>query len=261
MENSNVFQMLTSAQTQPAVCKTHGDYEAMSFRVPGKEMQWAGCPKCEKLKVEAETRAMVREVQDQAKIARIEATLGRAAIPTRFRDRSFENYKAENEGQTKALNASKRYAANWDEVTQNGTCLIMAGSPGTGKTHLAIAIAREVMLRNDTAMFVSVIDMMRAVKETYGNSDKTERQVINEFAQPELLIMDEVGRQHGTDTERMIMFDVINARYLACKPTIIITNLTLPELRPALGEATEDRLREGGGRVILFDWSSYRSQV
>ena len=67
--------------------------------------------------------------------------------------------------------------------------------------------------------------MVRAVKETYSrNSERTERQVIADFARPDLLILDEIGRQHGTDTERLIIFDVINARYLQNKPSILITN-------------------------------------
>lgn len=263
MAGSDFLRLLSNLGTKTAECVKHGTFESVGYNVPGAtETRFTDCPVCEQERIEQETKAMVLQVQKDAAKARAEALLGRAAIPPRFLSRSLDNFSTENEGQQRALSSAKRYADNWHENKTNGTSLIMCGAHGTGKTHLAIGIARHVIEAGDSAVFVSVIDMVRAVKETYSrNSERTERQVIADFARPDLLILDEIGRQHGTDTERLIIFDVINARYLQNKPSILITNLTLPELGQALDEATQDRLREGGGRAIQFDWASYRSRV
>ena len=193
--------------------------------------------------------------------ARIETMLGHAAIPKRFLNRTLENYDTTLEGQQKAHRAAVRYATEWRDNLQAGRSLIMCGNPGTGKTHLAVGIAKHIMDEGGTTLFTRVIDMIRTVRETYGrDSTRTERQVIAEYARPDLLILDEVGHQHGSDAERLTLFDVINARYEQCRPTLLITNLSLSGLREYLDDRAQDRLREGGGRVLVFDWQSQRDK-
>ena len=80
------------------------------------------------------------------------------------------------------------------------------------------------------------------------------------FIRPDLLILDEVGVQFGSETEKMILFEIINGRYEQLKPTIVISNLA-DALTDYLGERVVDRLREGGGRMLIFDWPSYRRQA
>ena len=50
----------------------------------------------------------------------------------------------------------------------------------------------------------------------------------------------------------------MNERYLQLKPTVIISNLGAQDIKQAIGEPAFDRLREGGGKVVSFDWGSYR---
>lgn len=260
-EPRRVGELFPVLATEGRSCDTHGPYTAKNVRVPGGRELWTDCPECDRERVEREDRKIMAEMRQQQQQRMNEQLIGRAAIPRRFTDRSLQNYNAENEGQRRALNAATRYAETWRENMEHGTSLIMCGNPGTGKTHLAVGIAKHIMADGGTAMFTRVIDMARTVKECYNrDAVKTERQVIADFARPDLLILDEVGHQHGSDTERMILFDVINARYEACRPIILITNLGLSGLREYLDERAQDRLREGGGRVIVFDWQSQRDK-
>ena len=111
-------------------------------------------------------------------------------------------------------------------------------------------------------MFCRAHEAISAITETYSrDSKKTERQALDEFRKPDLLIIDEVGRQRGTDNERMMLFEIINRRYDDEKPTLLISNLNLEKLRGYIDAATEDRLRERGGRVITFDWESMRGEL
>lgn len=142
-----------------------------------------------------------------------------------------------------------------------GACLIFCGDIGTGKTHLSIGIAHAVLEQGGQAVFTSVRGAVAAVKATWEHgAEKTEPQVLRELVSPDLLILDEVGVQFGSDTEKLIMFDIINGRYEARRPTIIISNLALGELEKFLGARAVDRLREGGGKVVVFDWESYRGR-
>lgn len=257
---ANMFKPLDS---KPANCEKHGDYTSNLVKLPNKpEGAWSGCVQCLQDHVKEQDKQIAQEAHKQQEQMRVNRVLGRAAIPKRFLNRNLSNYKATNEGQAKALSAATRYANEWVNNLQDGRCLIMVGLPGTGKTHLAIGIALEVMEQGYTAMFCRAHEAISAVTETYSrDNNKTERQALDEFRKPDLLIIDEVGRQRGTDNERMMLFEIINRRYDDEKPTLLISNLNLEKLRGYIDAATEDRLRESGGRVITFDWASMRGEL
>ena len=64
--------------------------------------------------------------------------------------------------------------------------------------------------------------------------------------------------QFGSDTEKMFMFDIIDGRYENMKPTILISNLNREGVAEIIGERVIDRLRDGGGECLSFDWESGR---
>ena len=85
--------------------------------------------------------------------------------------------------------------------------------------------------------------------------------VIDAFASPDLLILDEVGVQFGSEFEKQLLFDVLNERYEKLKPSILLSNIPSEQLSDYLGERVTDRLRENGGALIGFNWDSYRKNL
>lgn len=241
-------------QTNVGNCEKHGRYQTMF--IGGK---WSGCVQCgfeaDRAKEAAEREAWRGEL----KAREWQAKWGRAAIPERFKSRKLDNYQPTcMEGAT-ALKTAQEYACNFDEALANGRCLIFSGDVGTGKTHLAVGIAQSVMEAGRQAVFSSVLAAVRSVKDTYSKgSEKTEAQAIRDLVEPDLLILDEVGVQFGSDAEKIILFQIINGRYEACKPTIVISNLAAPDLEAYLATRSFDRLREGGGKLVAFTWKSFR---
>ena len=181
-----------------------------------------------------------------------------AAIPERFRDRTLDSYIAKTTGQKDALAFAKEYAENFDEVLQTGRSCIFVGKPGTGKTHLAIGIALSIMQQQQSALFVTVQRLIRRVKDSWHTKEETESEVIDAYASPDLLILDEVGVQFGSEFEKQVLFDVLNERYEKLKPSILLSNIPSEQLSDYLGERVTDRLRENKGRMIGFNWDSYR---
>lgn len=99
-----------------------------------------------------------------------------------------------------------------------------------------------------------------SMKETWRNSEASESEVLKNLIEPDLLILDEVGVQFGSDTEKLILFEIINGRYENRRATILISNLAMDGLKAYLGDRIIDRLREGGGRQVVFDWDSFRKR-
>lgn len=251
--------MITASNsTEPRTCAKHGAYEAKVIEIMGRKIV-SSCQTCSAEQTARDTEA-TRRGQTEAMKRRIEGLFQRSGIPLRFQTRTFDNYVAQGEGQERALRIAKAYAEGWQDMSQRGTCLIFSGNAGTGKTHLASAIANAVIAKGHSALFTTVTDALRVIKRAYDKSaDTSEGDAINSLVAPSLLILDEVGMAYDTDHAKTLLFDVINKRYENIRPTIILTNYDAAVLREHLGDRIMDRLREGGGKLVSFSWASHRA--
>lgn len=263
MENAILtFQDLNGAVETNEFCEKHGQYTKKQFQLrEGGKVLYSRCPACEAERT-AEKEKNSELILKQKKEEKIRRILGESGIPKRFIGRTLNNFRAENDGQKKALMVSRHFAKNFEQQLSSGGSLIFSGKPGTGKTHLAAAIANAVCQQGRTALFLSVLRAVRMVKDTWNKgSDETENRVYRGLIEPDLLILDEVGVQFGSETEKLIIFEILNGRYEQIRPSILISNLLRDEISEFLGERIIDRLREGGGSLITFNWDSYRPSV
>lgn len=235
-------------------CAKHGEFEARCFL----GNSWTSCAIC------AAEAHMTKQVDADARVhservAHWQRKIGEAGIPERFRDRRLATYAAKLPGQKRALEFAKVYAADFKAICKTGRSALFIDLPGTGKTHLAVGIGLEVMERGGTVLFTTVMRAVRRVKDTWGRgSSESESEAISALVFPDLLILDEVGVQFGSDTEKLLLFDILNERYERRRPTILMSNLPIDEVSAYLGARVFDRLREDGGEFISFTWESYR---
>lgn len=232
-------------------CADHGAFEARHLfgRV------WSQCPVCAQQQQQAEADEQLAAQRRQAE-ARQRKLLGRAAVPERFIGRGFDDFRADTEPMRAAATILRDYAENFDARARKGHGLILAGQPGTGKSHLAGAVL-QAHLEKDV-LYATCMDLIRLVRETWRkDSARSEREVLAHLGSLDLLVIDEVGVQYGTEGEQNIMFDVLDARYRAMRPTILLTNQNAEGLKACLGERTYDRLRETC-QAVPFEWASYR---
>ncbi len=250
--------LLTRKPPRSETCEQHGAFEAR--HVFGGI--WSRCPVCA-------TEAQTRETTERERREREESNerwqrrLGHAGIPDRFQDRSLKSYVAKTDGQRRALAFAETYADSFDDAMTTGRSAVFIGKPGTGKTHLAVGIGLRVMHYDSrTVHFSTVMRAIRRVRNTWNrNADESETEAIEAFTLPDLLILDEVGIQYGSDAEKLLIFDILNERYENRRPTLLLSNLDLDEVRAYLGERVYDRLREDGGEVVVFDWPSHRGRA
>jgi len=255
-------QHSSEVQTIDALCQQHGVYQSrvLVIGVSGDPIR-SQCPTCSAER-QAENEARRQREAQAERQRRIANLRSDAAIPARFAGKDFASYAARVPGQKMALGACKAFAEAWPDRLKDGASLVLTGGPGTGKTHLACAVANAVMERHlATVAFGTVATMLRHIKDTYRrDSDRSEQDAIDDLTRPELLVLDEVGVQVGSEHEKLLMFEVLNARYQECRPTILISNLSAAELETFLGQRVMDRYRECGA-VLAFDWGSHRGQA
>jgi len=233
-------------------CNKHKvNYQAIQILLY-KKLRLQPCPRCMD---EAFEKLSTESAEKSAKERFEIFLLQQGKIPPRHINCTFDNYIVTCEGQEKAKRITQTYAK--DILNNKSHGLILSGRPGNGKNHLACAIAINCLKKGRKAQIWTVKSMIDAIRDTYGaTTGKTTRQVVSEFKSLPLLIIDEIKRYDEKECE--LLFDIMNDRYLEEKPTVIISNLGAAEIKQAIGEAAVDRLREGRGKFISFDWGSYR---
>jgi len=240
-------------------CEKHGDREAEYTKMYNDRFfVQEHCFQCvkesqSKQKLEDERARVADNIEREKK--RKESLRANAGISKRNLYKTFDDYICTNEGQTKAKNDCMRYV----ESFPTDKSLIMVGGVGTGKTLLASAMI-ESLVDKHKCEIVKLIEIVRCLKATWSrDSETSEEKIIDWYTKLDLLIIDEVGSQFGSDTEKLFIFEIIDGRYQNMKPTIIISNLDINGVKDAIGERCVDRLREGGGSMIAFNWNSSRA--
>lgn len=197
-----------------------------------------------------------------------EKTYGRIAIPRRYAQATVAGYVAQTPEQAAVKRVVVDFCRNIVDRLDHGDSLIFFGGSGTGKTHLACAIARCAHKAGRTALFIKARALVAEIRATWRKeSTETETEAIKRFTKIDLLVIDEVGAQFGTEAEALHLFDVIGERYAEMKSTILLSNLSLDAqedgrkgLRQYIGDAAFDRFCEAGSQALAFTWPSHRGR-
>ena len=230
------------------------------LKITGREPNWKELP-CET----CERKRFLREAEDKAKAAqqKLNTMLANSMLRERFIDKTFSNFHPfgkDREKQQRVLSIARDFAGDFHRHRQVGTWLLFMGNVGTGKSHLCAAIINQVIRTGGTALFTKTPRLLREVKDTFHrDAETTQSEIISRMGDIDLLVIDEVGIQFGTDTERMILYEILDLRYEAMLPVILTTNITdLKSLEKLLGERIIDRLFEGESKIVVFEWESHR---
>jgi DNA replication protein DnaC len=243
-------------------CELHGEYTSITTVTVLCGIESAPrsseCPECQSQRMARYEREEA-ERKERERRWRVATNREVAAIPLRFARCVFDNYTATTQGQKNALFLARGFAENFPAVMEAGSSLTLCGSPGCGKTHLACAIGNHLLTAGQTVRYTQVIELIRAIRDTWRHeSNQTEGAVISKLQKVDLLILDEVGVSLGSESERTQLFDVLDGRYRAMRPTVFVSNLNAKGLQDALGLRIFDRMTQNGSAVVIFNWESYR---
>src|SRR5690625_1693087 len=164
---------------------------------------------------------------------------------------TLTNYEPTNAELAKAKQDITNYINEFDG-TKN---LLLHGSYGTGKSHLSIAVTKELMEKGFQCLFLSLPKLLTKIKETYNNKGVTEDELLDMIQRVDLLVLDDLGAEHNTDWVNSKLFEVLDSR--AGKATIYTTNLNSKDLRERINERNFSRIMENT-QVIRMNGRDYR---
>lgn len=175
----------------------------------------------------------------------------KSGVPERYYNESLDTYRVTNEMQKVAAQAMGLFLR---EIKCGAfRTLVLIGTAGTGKTHLASGAVREFGGKYATAP--DIVEEVRRAKSF--SADQTEKQIIDHYSHIKLLVVDEIGRGIAATDEKYMLYQIINARYNTRKPTVLISNFTKADFLKYIGVAAADRLVESGD-IVEMNGESYR---
>lgn len=234
-----------------AYCEKHGiEYEDMKESFFGNLIE-ASCPMCQDDKF----REWEKRQEEDRKASEAEARiryLKSCNIEPMYYDSTLDTFVAESEEQKKALAYAREMVG-----TKEGK-LVLLGSNGTGKTHLAVGVVRELSGR-----LYSMYEITTRIRASYVPGTKeTELDIVDELSRVEMLAIDEIGRTKGSEAETNWLSYIVDKRHARNLPLMLISNKHTRKTCPSGGcekclenyisEDVMSRLSEDGHLVTMI---------
>jgi len=153
------------------------------------------------------------------------------------------------------------------ESLAEGGIVILHGGKGCGKTFMAYDIGRygtfPQMTYSDRSprpvIYKTAMRIFLEIRDTFHRKEVSELELMDEFADAALLIIDEIQERGETLFEDQKLTAIIDARYQHRRPTLIIGNYeTAEDFASSVSPSILSRMQEGGG-AIHCDWPSFRA--
>jgi DNA replication protein DnaC len=207
---------------------------------------------------------------------RTERMFANARVPDRYRHCDFENFETDNEIEQvsrEQLQAWNRSLAQAKLVVQcfaqefplgNEHGLLLMGPCGTGKTHLAVAALKEIVLREHNGLFYDYRELLKQIQDSFNpQNQSTEMSVLEPVLQAEILVLDDIGSSKPSLWALETVGHILNTRYNEKSVTLLTTNFldadaaanttsaaANPRVAGMRPQITEDSLSERVGKRI-----------
>jgi len=200
--------------------------------------------------------------------SRNKVLLGRARIPPRYQRCSLDNFENTCPSVQRALMVSRKYV---DEYPNIDVGLLLIGTCGVGKTHLAAGILTALINNKGIpSLFYDFRDLLKEIQDSYNPTTHTsELRILAPVFDAEVLVLDELGANKPTEWVQETITHIITKRYNEGKATIFTTNYQdyalagsqySETLTDRIGIRLRSRLREMC-RLVLIEGEDFRERI
>lgn len=249
VRSSDPLGIMDRMEMVSGVCDRHGAFT--TFRLVGTEAHT--CPKC----FDESLRQQTAAAKFRDLVAHLQAV---SHVPARYANTGFSNFVVSSQRQRVAVDTITKFMRAVRDAAASPVwqTLLVSGGVGTGKTHLACALANNLISRGVGVRYTTTQDMLADIKRAYSTDGITEASQIERYVHGStLLILDEADVTRGTDNDVTLLFAVLNGRYNAGLPMAVICNQPADELAAFLGDRSASRLMERA-TTVACDWADHR---
>ena len=222
-----------------------------------QDYQRCECDQSKKYWLEYEVEQARKQQEEEERERRaayqvkVEKLFSQSQLGERFKNRIFENYQVTPEKQ-EAYNTTLKYATKFDQYKKAGTGLIISGTYGTGKSHLAAAITIKLINQGVPVIFGTMINLLDKIKESYGKRKigETEGDLVEMYSKVDLLVIDDLGKGKLTDWVLEKLYLIINNRYENNLPLVITSNYNIEGLTDRLSQLDNGKIDRDTAEAI-----------
>ncbi len=175
----------------------------------------------------------------------------RNVVPENLAEKNFENFLIRSPTSGKALQLMKKYTES--EAWKEGANILLTGTYGVGKTHLATATIRKAIEAGSTAALILAVDLIQGNFEEINNRFEKLQKV-------DLLVIDDLTTEFENKYFLQQIFRLLEHRYRRKKGTVFTTNLPVREFVKGIGDKIFSRLYENLLVIEIKD-SDYRKEL
>ena len=178
---------------------------------------------------------LIQKLANEAQRLKESSNLGE-----RFSNRTFGNFDPRHD--QAAFNACRDYANNNNLFRVKRNSMLLMGGTGSGKTHLAAAVANTLTDRGVPTLFGTYSEHLERIKEEFDHTGMKE--YLSKLKNTPMIVLDDIGKERRTEWSMSVLFDIVNYRYEHYLPIIITTNYDLDTFANYVGSAIFSRLYE-----------------
>lgn len=217
-----------------------------------------------------EVKRREEEEQRQRRIQRFQMGVESSLIGERYKKVRFKTATITKSNRS-AFEKCVNYAKNYQEVERQNIGLYIYGDNSSGKTYLTACLCNELVWNGASCIYTNLASILSEIRSSYDGNGMGECRLLRQLQRYDFAFIDDLGKEFlgrefnaaSSKWAEEKLFEVLNARYNAQKPTIFSSNYSIGELASLLNldKAIVERINEMSTRVIKLEGDDFRKLV
>jgi DNA replication protein DnaC len=145
-------------------------------------------------------------------------------------NKTFSTFEIWNKESEKMKNTATNFYMRFEKIKKTRrNSIMLCGNPGSGKTHLGIALANNFLKKNYRVVYMPYRSVITSLKQNIIDKEYYKKE-LSKYQMAEILLIDDLYKGKVNETDINIMFELINHRYLNNMPIIVSTEFHIESI-------------------------------